>query len=298
MSLLTTNSSKIAFIGAGNMAKAIIGGLVAEGFKRINLIASGPRQETLDKVAAEFGINITTDNKTAASQADVVVLAVKPQMLKEVCLDLANSLGHKPLIISLAAGITTDSIANWLNHKPSLLERSLISMISINADHADHAIVRCMPNTPSQVRVGASGLFANAEVSAAQRSTANTILGAVGIVQWVNDEALINPVTAVSGSGPAYFFLMMEAMIDAGVELGLTRESATELTLQTALGAAILAKQSDVDVAELRRRVTSPKGTTEQAINSFEKDQIRAMFGRAMTACSNRAVELSELLGK
>jgi pyrroline-5-carboxylate reductase len=278
MSLLTNSSSKIAFIGAGNMAKAIIGGLVAEGFKRINLIASGPRQETLDRVATEFGINITADNSAAAAQADVVVLAVKPQMLKEVCLGLANSLDHKPLIISLAAGITTSSIGSWLG--------------------ADHAIVRCMPNTPSQLRVGASGLFANEHVNPAQRSTANTILGAVGIVQWVKDEALINPVTAVSGSGPAYFFLVMEAMIDAGVELGLTRESATELTLQTALGAAILAKQSDVDVAELRRRVTSPKGTTEQAINSFENDQIRAMFSRAMTACSNRAVELSELLGK
>jgi len=278
MTLLTNSSAKIAFIGAGNMAKAIIGGLVAEGFKRINLIASGPRQETLDKAAAEFGINITMDNAAAARAAEVVVLAVKPQMLKEVCLGIAGSLGHKPLIISLAAGITTESIANWLG--------------------ADQAIVRCMPNTPSQVRVGASGLFANTHVDPAQKSTANAILGAVGIVQWVKDEALINPVTAVSGSGPAYFFLVMEAMINAGVELGLTRESATELTLQTALGAAILAKQSDVDVAELRRRVTSPKGTTEQAINSFENDQIRAMFSRAMTACSNRAVELSELLGK
>lgn len=278
MSLLTNSSSKIAFIGAGNMAKAIIGGLVAEGFKRINIIASGPRQETLDRVAAELGINITTDNSAAAAQAEVILLAVKPQMLKEVCLGLADSLSHKPLIISLVAGITTESIGSWLG--------------------GGHAIVRCMPNTPSQVRVGASGLFANEHVSPAQRSTANTILGAVGIVQWVNDEALINPVTAVSGSGPAYFFLVMEAMINAGIELGLSRESATELTLQTALGAAILAKQSDVDVAELRRRVTSPKGTTEQAINSFENDQIRAMFSRAMTACSNRAVELSELLGK
>lgn len=278
MSILNNASPKIAFIGAGNMAKAIIGGLLAEGFKRINIVASGPRQETLDRVAAEYGINVTTDNQAAANTADVVVLAVKPQMLKEVCQGLADSLAHKPLIISLAAGITTESMASWLG--------------------GDQAIVRCMPNTPSQLRVGASGLFANAHVSAAQKSTANTILGAVGIVQWVDDEALINPVTAVSGSGPAYFFLVMEAMIDAGVELGLSRESATELTLQTALGAAILAKQSAEDVAVLRRRVTSPKGTTEQAINSFENDQIRAMFSRAMTACSNRAVELSELLGK
>lgn len=278
MSTLNNSSPKIAFIGAGNMAKAIIGGLLAEGFKRINIVASGPRQESLDRVAEEFGINITTDNQAAASMADVVVLAVKPQMLKEVCLGLANSLGHNPLIISLAAGITTQSITHWLG--------------------GQHAIVRCMPNTPSQLRVGASGLFANAQVDGAQKSTANTILGAVGIVQWVDNEDLINPVTAVSGSGPAYFFLVMEAMIDAGQALGLSRESATELTLQTALGAAILAKQSSEDVAQLRRRVTSPNGTTEQAINSFEKDEIRAMFTRAMTACSNRAVELSELLGK
>ncbi|RYY02908.1 MAG: pyrroline-5-carboxylate reductase [Gammaproteobacteria bacterium] len=271
-------NTKIAFIGAGNMAKAIISGLLAEGFKRINIFASGPRQETLGKVSSEFGINISTDNAATTANVDVLVLAVKPQMLKEVCLGLAGSLSHKPLIISLAAGISTESIGSWLG--------------------GDHAIVRCMPNTPSQVRAGASGLFANANVSQAQRSLANTILGAVGIVQWVDDEALINPVTAVSGSGPAYFFLMMEAMIDAGVELGLSHATARELTLQTALGAAILAKQSDVDIAELRRRVTSPKGTTEQAINSFENDQIRAIFARAMQACSNRAVELSEILGK
>ena len=271
-------STKIAFIGAGNMAKAIIGGLIAEGFSPNDISASGPRLETLEKVSAEHGISVSTDNAATAATADVIVLSVKPQMLKEVALGLANSLAHKPLIISLAAGITTDSINTWLG--------------------GEQAIVRCMPNTPSQVRVGASGLFANANASDAQKSTTNAILGAVGIVQWVDDEALINPVTAVSGSGPAYFFLMMEAMIDAGVELGLNRESATELTLQTALGAAILAKQSDVDVAELRRRVTSPKGTTEQAINSFENDQIRAIFARAMTACSNRAIELSEILGK
>ena len=269
---------KIAFIGAGNMAKSIIGGLLAEGFNAADLTASGPRVETLAVVANKYKIAVSTDNAAIATKADVVVLAVKPQMLKAVAEGLRGSLAHKPLIISLAAGITTQSIGNRLG--------------------AEHAIVRCMPNTPSQLRVGASGLYANANVSDAHKSIANAILGAVGIVQWLDDEALLNPVTAVSGSGPAYFFLMMEAMIDAGVDLGLSRESATELTLQTALGAAILAKQSDVDVVELRRRVTSPNGTTEQAIKSFENDNIRAIFNRAMHACSNRAVELSELLGK
>lgn len=182
------------------------------------------------------------------------------------------------MLISIAAGITTQSLAQWLGE--------------------DQAIVRCMPNTPSQLRAGASGLFANARVSDGQKSIANSILGAVGIVQWVKDEAQLNPVTAVSGSGPAYFFLVMEAMIEAGVKLGLERECATELTLQTAMGAAMLAKSSDLEVAELRRRVTSPKGTTEQAILSFERDDIRGIVERAMGACSQRAQELSELLGQ
>ncbi|MDF3014418.1 MAG: pyrroline-5-carboxylate reductase [Cellvibrio sp.] len=271
-------TSRIAFIGAGNMAKAIISGLLAEGYPDAQISAAGPRMETLNKVAQEFGIAVSTDNAATAARADVVVLAVKPQMLKEVALALRASLTHKPLIISIAAGITTASIANWLGENQS--------------------IVRCMPNTPSQLRVGASGVYANKFVSDAQKSTASAILGAVGIVQWLDDETLLNPVTAVSGSGPAYFFLLMEAMIDAGVELGLTRECAAELTVQTALGAAMLARESEYDVAELRRRVTSPKGTTEQAILSFEQDNLRASVLKAMQACSNRAVELSELLGK
>lgn len=270
--------STIAFIGAGNMAKAIIGGLLAEGFSAANISASSPRLETLGKVASQFGISVSIDNALIAAKADVIVLAVKPQLLKEVALELAASLSHQPLIISVAAGITTESLASWLGQ--------------------DQAIVRCMPNTPSQLREGASGLFANAKVSAAQKAQANAILQAVGVVQWLDDEALINAVTAVSGSGPAYFFLAMEAMIDAGVAQGLSRDCATALTLQTARGAAMLAQQSDVDVAELRRRVTSPNGTTEQAIKSFENDGIRAMFDRALRACANRALALSQSLGK
>jgi len=269
---------KIAFIGAGNMAKAIIGGLIAEGFNASDISASGPRLENLNPLAEHYAIGVSTSNAQIAALADVVVLAVKPQMLKEVALELAPSLAHKPLIISLAAGINTASLTSWLG--------------------AGQAIIRCMPNTPSQLREGASGLFANSHTSAAQRAQADTILRAVGVVQWLDDENLINVVTAVSGSGPAYFFLAMEAMIDAGVAQGLSRECASELTLQTALGAAILAKHSDVDVAELRRRVTSPNGTTEQAIKSFENDGIRAMFSRAMKACADRALALSESLGK
>lgn len=272
------NKPKIAFIGAGNMAKSIMGGLLAEGYPAEQISASGPRQESLDKVASQFGVAVSTDNRQLAAAADVVILAVKPQMLKSVATDLRTALAHKPLIISVAAGIATTSMAEWLGD--------------------NQAIVRSMPNTPSMVKAGATGLFANANTSSAQRELANGIMAAVGIVQWLDDEQLLNAVTAVSGSGPAYFFLVMESMIEAGMNLGLSRECASELTLQTALGAALLAKGSDVDVAELRRRVTSPKGTTEQAIKSFEADGIRAIFSRAMNACADRSVELSQQLGQ
>src|SRR5690606_17754833 len=246
------------------------------GFAPTSISASGPRQQSLDLVTREFGITISTNNQQVAAAADVVVLAVKPQMLKAVALDLRAALVHKPLIISVAAGITTQSLSLWLGE--------------------DQALVRCMPNTPSQVRTGASGLFANDLVSDSQRALADRILRAVGVVEWLADEQLLNAVTAVSGSGPAYFFLVMEAMIEAGVALGLTRDSARTLPVQTALGAALLAQNNDV--AELRRRVTSPNGTTEQAIKSFEQDNIHAVFQRAMDACAARAQAMSEQLGQ
>lgn len=268
---------KIAFIGAGNMARAIIGGLVADGVDPTSITAAGPRQASLDVAATAFGVATQCDNGLAAKSADILVLGVKPQMLKEVCLGLRDHLSHKPLIISLAAGITTTSLAHWLGD--------------------DQAIVRAMPNTPSQIGVGAAGVFANAQVDAEQRDRADRILRAVGIVQWLDDETLIDAVTAVSGSGPAYYFLFMEAMIAAGVAQGLSPDVAKALTVQTALGAAQLAQQSDVGVDELRRRVTSPKGTTEQAILRFEEQQLRAIVSEAMDACAARARELSVLLG-
>jgi pyrroline-5-carboxylate reductase len=269
---------KIAFIGAGNMAKAIIGGLIKQGYDASNIIASGPRIENLQKIADEFSVKITTENVAAAQQADVVVLSVKPQMLKQVATELSPALMHKPLIISLAAGITTESMGKWLQ--------------------GNFSIVRAMPNTPSQVLLGASGLFANHTTSESEKKIADAILSAVGIVSWVEKEDLINTVTAVSGSGPAYYFLFMEAMIEAAITQGLSKEVATQLTLQTMLGAASLAKQSELDIVELRRRVTSPKGTTEQAILSFEKDNIRETVKNAMQTCRYRAEELSVILGE
>lgn len=270
--------SKIAFIGAGNMAQAIFKGLIAEGMEAQRIIATGTNPERLTALEQATGVVTTVDNLAAAQQADTLVLAVKPQMLKSVCEAIKPALAHRPLIISVAAGITTDSLARWLGE--------------------DLAIIRAMPNTPSQLGLGATGLFANRLASASDKALADAILGAVGKVEWLADESLINAVTAVSGSGPAYFYRVMEAMINEGIRMGLTPEAARTLTLQTALGAASLATQSDVDVAELRRRVTSPKGTTEQALLSFERDDIDGIFSRAMQACAARGETLAQELGK
>jgi len=268
----------LTFIGAGNMASSIIGGLVAKNFPADHIFACDPQQASLDKIASDFGVHTSTDNGEAAKRADVIVLAVKPQVLKQVAEALRPHLAHKPMIISIAAGIPMTNLARWLGK--------------------ELAIVRCMPNTPALVQAGASGLFANDRTSDAQRAIADEILQAVGIVEWLDSEDLIDPVTAVSGSGPAYFFLVMEAMIDAGVAQGLSRETAAALTLQTALGSAQLAQSSDVDVAELRRRVMSPGGTTEQAVLSFEEDKLRDIFARAMQRCADRSVEMARELGE
>lgn len=269
------SNAKLTFIGAGNMASSIIGGLLKKGYPAQLITATDPYQPSLDKLSSS--INVCDNNGVAARDAEVIILAVKPQVLEQVCRDLSQHLSHRPLIISIAAGINIHSLASWLGNQLP--------------------IVRCMPNTPALVQAGASGLYANEQVSSRQKITAEEILGAVGIVRWLDSEELIDPVTAVSGSGPAYYFLLMEAMIDAGVAQGLDRDTATQLTLQTALGAAKLASESDIDVAELRRRVTSPNGTTERAIQSFEADQLREIVAQAMLACAERSREMSEELG-
>ena len=272
------NSPQLAFIGAGNMASALIGGLVKQGFAAARIIASDPMPAMLDKLNAIAPVRRTSDNVEAIANADVVVLAVKPQVMKQVLQPLADILQQRrPLIISIAAGIEIASIEHWLG--------------------GQLPIVRCMPNTPALVQLGATGLFANAAVSAAQREQADAILRSVGIALWVDSEAQLDAVTAVSGSGPAYFFMVMEAMQAAGEQLGLATDTAKLLTLQTALGAARMALDSDVDTAELRRRVTSPNGTTERAIASFEADDLRGIFARALTACRDRSEQLARELG-
>ncbi|HSB97896.1 MAG TPA: pyrroline-5-carboxylate reductase [Spongiibacteraceae bacterium] len=271
-------TAQLAFIGGGNMASALIGGLVTRGFTPQQIIASDVMPATLDRLKAIAPVRVTTSNETAIMTADVIILAVKPQVMKEVLTPLAGALQQRrPLIISIAAGIEIRSIEQWLG--------------------GALPIVRCMPNTPALVQLGATGLYANAAVSAAQRELAENILRAVGVALWMDNEAQLDAVTAVSGSGPAYFFLVMEAMQAAGEQLGLSPEVAKTLTLQTALGAARMALDSDVDVAELRRRVTSPKGTTERAVASFEQDDLRGLFLRALTACRDRSQALALELG-
>jgi len=268
----------LAFIGAGNMASALIGGLVAKGFDAKQIWASDPFAESLKKLADATGINAADNNHCAIATADVIVLAIKPQVVKAVAAQLATALVDKtPLIISIAAGINMQSLQTWLGkHLP---------------------IVRCMPNTPALVQLGATGLFANQQVTTAQKKLTNDIMDAVGISLWLENEAQIDAVTALSGSGPAYFFLFIEALQAAGLSLGLDAHTANQLTLQTALGAAKMAVSSDVDAAELRRRVTSPGGTTERAIGIFEQGDLRALVSKALAAAAARSVELAQELG-
>ncbi|MCY1298513.1 Pyrroline-5-carboxylate reductase [compost metagenome] len=259
------------------MAASLIGGLRAQGVAADHIRASDPGAEQRAKIAAEHGIEVFEDNASAVKDADVVVLAVKPQVMKQVCEPLAAHLSANQLIVSIAAGIPCASLERWLGARP---------------------IVRCMPNTPALVGLGASGLYANARVSAGQRGQAEQLLSAVGIALWLDEEKQIDAVTAVSGSGPAYFFLLMEAMTAAGEKLGLPRATAERLTLQTALGAARMAVSSDVDAAELRRRVTSPNGTTEAAIKTFQAGGFEALVQQALNAADRRSAELAEQLGQ
>ena len=271
------SKTRIAFIGAGNMAASLIGGLRAKGLQASQIRASDPGEETRQRVSAEHGIETFADNAQAIDGVDVIVLAVKPQAMKAVCEAIRPSLKPQQLVVSIAAGITCASMTAWLGKQP---------------------IVRCMPNTPALLRQGVSGLYATSEVTAEQRQQAEELLSAVGIALWLNEEQQLDAVTAVSGSGPAYFFLLIEAMTAAGVKLGLPKEIAEQLTLQTALGAAHMAVSSDVDAAELRRRVTSPNGTTEAAIKSFQANGFEALVEKALGAAAHRSAEMAEQLGK
>ncbi|HEX5842340.1 MAG TPA: pyrroline-5-carboxylate reductase [Pseudomonas sp.] len=268
---------RIAFIGAGNMAASLIGGLRAQGVEAGAIAASDHGAEQRAKISADYGIATYASNAEAIQGADLIVLAVKPQVMKAVCLELAPHLNEQQLLVSIAAGISCASLENWLGPR---------------------ALVRCMPNTPALLRQGVSGLYANARVSAEQRQQAEQLLSAVGLALWLDQEELIDAVTAVSGSGPAYFFLLMEAMTAAGTKLGLPQATAAQLAQHTALGAARMACESTVDASELRRRVTSPGGTTEAAIKTFQANGFEALVEQALNAAANRSAELAEQLGQ
>lgn len=271
---------RIAFIGGGNMTRSLLGGLVADGYPRDHLAATDPDEGQRRTLRERLGITVTGDNEQAATQADVVVIAVKPQTVAPVARELAPAIaGSGKLVISIAAGIRTAALGAWLG--------------------ADTAVVRAMPNTPALVQSGATVLFANDRTGTDQREAAETVLRAVGLTQWVSDETLMDTVTALSGSGPAYFFLVMEALERAASRLGLPADTARLLTVQTAFGAAKMALESTASgPGELRAQVTSPGGTTERALEVLRSGDLQGLFERALTAARDRSVELSNLLGK
>lgn len=268
----------IAFIGGGNMARSLIGGLVADGFEPSRIRVSDPDPQQCLEVAQAFGVQLADANLQAVRGADAVVLAVKPQVLRGVAEELAPALNDgKTLVVSIAAGVREPDLNRWLG------------------GHA--AVVRAMPNTPSLVQSGATGLYANPAVNKDQRNLAESLMRAVGLTRWLEDEKLLDFVTAVSGSGPAYFFLLMELMEDTGTRLGLPRETARLLTIQTALGAAKMALESNDTPQTLRRRVTSPGGTTERAIQTLEDGDLRVLLEQAIRSAAERADELGNELG-
>ena len=259
------------------MATSLIAGLIADGFDPAGVIVSEPDAQKRQSLETRFGTRSTRTNAEALAFADTLVLCIKPQVAAAVCRDLANRLQRPlPLIISVMAGICEHSIQDWLG--------------------APIPVVRAMPNTPVMMQAGAIGLHASTEVSLEQRNQAETILRAGGLIRWVDEEPLIDVVTALSGSGPAYFFLLMEAMEQAASELGLDGETARLLTIQTALGAARMAMESVDPPQVLRERVTSPGGTTEQAMEVFREGSFRDLVRRAIGAAKRRAETLSEEL--
>ncbi len=273
------NDCKITFIGGGNMARSLIGGLIADGFNPQHLHISDPEPLCLKALTDNYSVHTYSNNIEAAKDCDVLILAVKPQQLQAVVKQLAPHWDINTLLISIAAGIRLDDIARWLEQ-----------------DQA--AIVRAMPNTPAMVQAGATALCANKAVNTQQHELAESILRAVGLAVWVEDEAQIDAVTALSGSGPAYFFLVMEAMELAAIEMGLTAETARLLCLQTAFGAAKMALESNDSTLILRQKVTSPGGTTERAIHELEDGGVRGLFENALIAAALRSRELANQLGE
>lgn len=269
----------IGFIGGGNMARSLAGGLIQNGWPPAKLHVSDPDPAKRTALESRFGVRCYADNARVVEQADVLVFAVKPQQMRDVVRALAPVVRERrPLVVSIAAGIREGAIQRWLG--------------------GGMPIVRVMPNTPALVGSGASGLYANAHVDEDQRDAAESLMRAVGVTVWLDEETLLDIVTALSGSGPAYLLLVLEALEAAAVEAGLARDVARLLVLETAFGTAKMALESQEDPALLRRRVTSPGGTTERALEILEAGDLRGLLGRALAAATERSRELAEMLGR
>jgi pyrroline-5-carboxylate reductase len=267
----------LCFIGGGNMARSLIGGLVARGRDARLMVVADPMPAQLESLQQQFGVRGTTNNLEAVNGADVIVLAVKPQEMRNVMTTLVPALTRRPLLISVAAGIRASDIHQWSGGAP---------------------VVRCMPNRPALEGCGMTGLFAVKDVSAEHRRIATELLSAVGSTLWLEQESQMDAVTAVSGSGPAYFFLLIEMLEQAGIELGLPPEASRQLAIETAYGSGRMARESSDSAATLRQQVTSKGGTTEAALQSLESQNVRAIFSAAVAAAARRSAELADEFGE
>lgn len=268
---------QITFVGGGNMASALVGGLLGRGLPPTAIDIVEPQADARAQLAERFGVECYARAADVPAFGEVVVFAVKPQQMRAAASEVGPRLGGA-IALSVAAGIRLADLGRWLGGSPLL--------------------ARCMPNTPALIGLGATGVYAEARASAAQRAAIQSILEAVGIVVWVDEERLLDPVTALSGSGPAYFFRVIEALEDAGVALGLPRDTARALAIQTARGAGELAARSSEPPAVLRERVTSKGGTTERALSSLARDDVHGAIARAVHAANARAGELGDELGR
>jgi len=266
----------ICFIGGGNMATALIGGLLGQGFAASQISVVEINAENRARLQDEFAVRAVDSLADGVAGSQVILFAVKPQQLREVAQQLAPLLGRQ-LLISIAAGIRAVDLARW---------------------SGSQSVVRCMPNTPALIQSGMTGLYALPAVSGAQREQAQAILAAVGETLWLQDEAMLDAVTAISGSGPAYVFYMIEALQQAAVELGFTDEEARRLSVATFLGGSKLAAASDEEVAVLRARVTSKNGTTERALLSLAEHQVTEHIVQAAFAAAARSREMGDELGR
>ncbi|MCL1141538.1 pyrroline-5-carboxylate reductase [Shewanella gaetbuli] len=267
--------AKVCFIGAGNMTRSIISGLIKNGYPSEQVCATNPSQPKLDALQADFGIKVTNNNIDGVTHADVVVLSVKPQLMQQVCEQLQHVDFSNKLVITIAAGIPAKRYQEYLNQPIKL--------------------IRTMPNTPTQLGVGMTGLYADDSISDEQKSLCQTLMETGGKVLWVEQEDELNQVIALAGSSPAYFFLFIESMIESGIKMGMAEDKARALAEQAALGAAQMVIQNqDLSLSTLRNNVTSKGGTTAQAVETLEKGNLRGLVDSAMHNCVARAEEMAK----